>query len=62
MKPIIEVYEEVKPNHRFIVKMNGKEIERMRSFSMQISNEKKNGFSERPFYTAEQYLPYSDTQ
>lgn len=62
MKPIIEIYQESNAGRQFRVKVNGKEIERLRSFTLAISNEKKNGLVERPFYTAEQYIPHGSLQ
>lgn len=56
MGPIIEIYRESPMKYRVMV--DGKEIENLKSFSVQISNERKCGVIEPPHYTAEIYLPF----
>lgn len=53
-QPVIEIY---KDGERFTVKVNGKEIERLRSFEVKVSNERKTGIREAAFYQLEQYFP-----
>ena len=52
--PMIAIYRE---GATFRVEINGKAIDRMRSFEVKVSNERKIGISEAPFYHVEQYLP-----
>lgn len=56
--PIIVVFE-MPPEFgmRYCVLVDGKEIERMRSFEMNVKNFTEPGIQEAPFYRAEQYLP-----
>ena len=54
-KPIVAIYKEA---NRYRVEINGEEIERLRTFEIQVSNEARlTGLREWPFYRVEQYLP-----
>lgn len=57
-EPIIVVFE-MPPECgvRYRVVVDGKEIERLRSFEMSVKNFNEPGIQETPFYRAEQYLP-----
>ena len=41
----------------FRVEINGETINRLRSFEVKVSNERKHGLTEWPFYHVEQYVP-----
>ena len=53
-QPIVAIY---KDGSHYRVEIDGKKIERLRSFEILVSNEPKVGFREWPFYRIEQYLP-----
>lgn len=53
-QPVIAIY---RNRNGYSVEVNGKEIERLRSFEIRVSNERKTGLVEADFYHAEQYLP-----
>ena len=57
-KPIIEIYQD---GLRYRVLIDGKEIENLKSFSIQIDNS-KNGITvkEPAHYQIEQYLPFKN--
>lgn len=54
-KPIIEIFREESLKYR--VRINGEEVERLRSFSVSISNARSSGVQEAPFYQIEQFFP-----
>ncbi|MGM9574027.1 MAG: hypothetical protein ACI3VJ_06360 [Hominicoprocola sp.] len=56
MEPIIQIYREGLGRYRVLV--DGKEIENLKNFSVQISNERSIGVVAPPHYTAEIYLPF----
>lgn len=56
-KPIVEIFK--KCSGRYVVKINGMEIERLRTFSVTVSNQRGGGISEAPFYQIEQYFKRS---
>lgn len=53
-KPIIEIFREKSSKYR--VRIDGKEVEHLRSFSVSVSNA-RSGVQEAPFYQIEQYFP-----
>ena len=57
--PIVVVFE-MPPEFgtmRYCVLVDGKDIERMRSFEINVKNFIEQGIQEAPFYRVEQYLP-----
>lgn len=54
-KPIVEIFREESLKYR--VRIDGKEVEHLRSFSVSVSNARSSGVQEAPFYQVEQYFP-----
>lgn len=52
---MIEIYRDERG--KFRVWIDGKEIERLKSFSVSVSNARFDGYREGPSYTVEQYMP-----
>lgn len=61
-KPVIEIYANSGGLPKYSVRVNGKEIENLRSFSIRVSNEWNGGIKEALFYQAEQYVSVSPRQ
>lgn len=53
---VIEICRRINEVPEFSVKVNGKEIENMRSFEIRVSNEIRSGVHESPYYNVEQYF------
>ncbi len=51
---MIEIFKDERG--KFHVRIDGQEIERMKSFSVTVSNARHTGVTEAPYYTVEHYM------